>query len=163
MQNVALAQGWDKQQARELLDEASAFEPTYYHFYREYANFLLPKWYGEEGDTQAFAEEVSTRLGNPDGDIVYFEIASLLACQCDEQRNSLTGISWPKAKQGYADLKRLYGTSNLKMNRFAYMSVMAGDKSSAREAFIALGTDWSHLVWRNFDSFESARAWASTP
>jgi hypothetical protein len=163
MQNVALAQGWDKQQARELLDEASAFEPTYYHFYREYANYLLPKWYGDEGNTQAFAEEISTRLGEPDGSIVYFEIASLLACQCDPDRNTLAGISWPKAKQGYISLKRLYGTSNLKMNRFALMSVMSGDKSSAREALAELGSDWNHLVWHSAESFESAKAWASAP
>jgi hypothetical protein len=65
MQEIALAQGWDKQQARELFDQATAFAPYFYHFYREYANFLLPKWYGEEGEIQAFAEEVSSRLPDP--------------------------------------------------------------------------------------------------
>jgi len=163
MQKVALAQGWQKQQARELLDEAAAFEPTYYHYYREYANFLLPKWYGQEGDTQAFAEEVSARLGDPNSSIVYFEIASLLACQCDAERDSLTGMSWPRVKQGYADLQRLYGTSNLKMNRFAYMSFVAGDKSSAHDTFALLGTSWNHVVWRSAENFESAKVWASTP
>jgi len=163
MQDVALAQGWPKQQARELLDEAAAFEPTYYHFYREYANFLLPKWYGEEGDTQAFAEEVSARLGDPDGSVVYFEIASLLACQCDSERDTLTGMAWPRIKQGYADLERQYGTSNLKMNRFAYMSFVAGDKSSAHDSFDLLGTSWNHLVWHSAYNFESAKAWASAP
>ena len=163
MQKVALAQGWHKQQARELLDEAAAFEPTYYHYYREYANFLLPKWYGEEGNTQAFAEEVSARLGGPNGSIVYFEIASLLACQCDAERDSLTGMSWPRVKQGYADLQRLYGTSNLKMNRFAYMSFVADDKSSAHYTFALLGTSWNHVVWRSAENFESAKVWASTP
>ncbi len=82
MQRVALALGWEKRQARELLDAAAAFEPSYYHFYRQYANVLLPEWYGEDGETQAFAEEVSKHLGDPDGPIVYFEVVSLLAGQC---------------------------------------------------------------------------------
>jgi hypothetical protein len=163
MQQVALAQGWQKEQARELLDQAAAFEPTYYHFYREYANFLLPKWHGEEGETQAFAEEISARLGDPDGSIVYFEIASLLACQCDAERDSLAGMSWPRVKQGYADLQRLYGTSDLKMNRFAYMSYVAGDKSSANDTFAMLGDSWNRLVWRSAENFTSAKEWASTP
>ena len=163
MQTVARAEGWDKQQARELLDQAAAFEPDYYHYYREYAMFLLPKWYGEEGETQAFAEEVSARLPEPDGSIVYFEIASLLACQCDKERDTLEGMSWPKTKQGYSELVRLYGTSNLKANRFAYMSFVADDKASAQSAFAAVGPDWNHLVWRSAANFESAHSWATSP
>jgi hypothetical protein len=163
MQVVALAEGWDKKQARELFDQASAFEPTYYHYYREYANFVLPKWYGEEGETQAFAEEVSSRLPAPDGSIVYFEIASLLACQCDKNCNSMEGFSWPKVKQGYAEVVRLYGASHLKANLFGYMSFLAGDKSSAQSAFVTIGTDWNHVVWQSVANFDSARAWATSP
>ncbi len=163
MQGVALAEGWDKKQARELFDQASAFDPTYYHYYREYANFLLPKWYGEEGETQALAEEVSSRLPEPDGSIIYFEIASLLACQCDKQRDSLDGMSWPKVKRGYAELIGLYGTSNLKANRFAYMSFIANDRAAAQSAFSTIGTDWNHLVWRSAANFNSARSWANSP
>lgn len=163
MQQVALAEGWDKQQARELLDQAAAFEPTFYHFYREYANFLLPKWHGEEGETQQFAEEISKRLGGPDGSIVYFEIASLLACQCDEERDSLEGMDWARVKQGYVELRRLYGTSNLKMNRFAYMSFVAGDKDAARETIAALGDAWNPKVWQIAENFKSAKDWAARP
>ncbi len=72
-------------------------------------------------------------------------------------------MSWPRVKQGYADLQRLYGTSNLKMNRFAYMSFVAGDKSSAHDTFALLGTSWNHVVWRSAENFESAKVWASTP
>jgi hypothetical protein len=163
MQTIALAEGWDKKQARELFDQATAFAPAYYHYYREYANFLLPKWHGEEGETQALAEEISSRLPEPDGTIVYFEIASLLACQCDKERDSLEGMSWPKVKRGYAELVRLYGSSNLKANRFAYMSFIANDRASAQSAFSTIGTDWNHLVWHSAASFNSARSWANSP
>lgn len=54
MQTVALAQGWDKSLARELMEDAVAYEPDYYHFYREHANFLQTKWYGEEGEVESF-------------------------------------------------------------------------------------------------------------
>jgi len=162
MQTVALAEGWDKKEARELFDEATKFDPSYYHYYRQFAYFLLPKWNGEEGDTQAFAEEVSSRLPGPDGSIIYFEIASLLACQCDSERDSLEGLSWAKVKQGYADLVRLYGSSNLKANRFAYMSFVAGDKSSAQSAFSTIGGNWNPKVWESPATFDSAHSWATS-
>ena len=160
MQQIALAQGWDKQQARELFDQATAFAPRFYHFYREYANFLLPKWYGEEGETQAFAEEASSRLPDPDGSILYFEIASLVACQCDKARDSLEGMSWPRVKRGYQDLERLYGTSKLKANRFAYMSYVAEDKDAAQEPFSRLGDDWEETVWHSAADYQVAKKWA---
>ena len=49
MQRVALAEGWNKARARELFARAIAFEPGYYHYYRQYANYVLPQWNGESG------------------------------------------------------------------------------------------------------------------
>lgn len=162
MQTVAIAQGWDKAQARELVEQASASEPGYYHYYREYANFLQPRWYGEEGEVEAFAEETSNRVGGPEGDFLYFEIASLLACQCDPDTNALQNMSWPKIKQGYAALEQLYGVSNLKRNRFASMAVKSGDKPAAREALADIGDNWEKSVWVSNAKFEYATTWAKS-
>lgn len=161
MQIVATSEGWDKQQTRELFDNATAFAPNYYHFYREYANYLLPKWYGEEGEMQRFAEEASAHLPDPSGSIVYFELGSMLACQCDDARNSLDQMSWPRIKQGYQALVSVYGTSKLKANRFAYMSYLANDKTAAREAFSQLGDDWEQTVWQGAADYQVAKKWAS--
>jgi len=67
LQSVARTQGWEKAHVRALFEKAVSFEPDYYHYYREYALYLLPKWYGEEGEAEAFAEEVSTRVGGKQG------------------------------------------------------------------------------------------------
>lgn len=160
MQQVALAQGWDKAQARKLFDQAIAFEPTYYHYYREYTNFLLPKWYGEPGEAEAFAEEISNQVGGQEGKFVYFELASLITCQCDSDDSHMENLSWPKIKEGYAALGQLYGYSNLKMNRFAHMAVAAHDQAVAEQTFAAIGSDWDHTVWRSSRDFDNARIWA---
>ncbi len=163
MQSVAIAEGWEKSQARELLEQAVAFEPGYYHYYREYANFLLPKWYGDEGEVEAFAEEVSNRVGGQDGLFLYFEIASVGTCQCDSGRGTLSNLSWPKIKQGYAALNKLYGLTSLKNNRYAYMAYAADDRPAAKQVFPLIGDGFDPSVWRSKDSFEAARAWATTP
>jgi len=43
MMQVSNGEGWDPPQERELFDQAIAFEPSYYHFYRRYANYLFPQ------------------------------------------------------------------------------------------------------------------------
>jgi hypothetical protein len=160
MQNVALAQGWDKSQARELMEQAVASEPRFYHFYREYAYFLQPKWYGDQGDAEGFAEEVADRVGGQEGDFLYFEIASLVACQCDSEKTALQNMSWPRIKQGYAALEKLYGVSNMKRNRFASMAFKVDDKPAAQAAFIEMGNDWEKKVWLSSEKFENAKTWA---
>lgn len=159
MQHVALGQGWDKARLRELLDAAVAFEPGYYHFYREHANMLLPRWFGQDGDAEAFAEEVSTRVGGKQGAFLYFELATVLNCLCDGE-DHLSTMSWDKIREGYAALVELYGTSKLKRNRFAMMAAKARDKASAERAFAEIGDDWDANTWIRKASFDNAKAWA---
>jgi Domain of unknown function (DUF4034) len=80
MFQVALSEGWDRTKERELFDQAVAFEPSYYHFYRRYASYLNPQYYGEPGDVQAFAEEIAANRREPESSIFYFEIVATLSC-----------------------------------------------------------------------------------
>jgi hypothetical protein len=162
MQHVAMAEGWDKSQARDLLEQAVQFEPGFYHFYREYALYLEPRWYGEAGEAGSFAKEISNRVGGEEGAFLYFEVASLLTCQCSADPTEMANLSWPKIKEGYAALNRLYGVSDLKLNRFAYMAYLAGDEDAAREAFAKIGDRWVPEPWgTSKEQFENAKAWAA--
>jgi len=162
VQMTALAEGWEKPVAKELFEKAAAFEPTYYHFYREYANYLQTKWYGDEGETQDFAEQISAKVGGDDGDMIYFEIATLVGCQCQTERVSLGGMSWPRVQAGYLVLWQKYGTSNVKANRFALLAYSSDDKRAARQAFSSIGENWDNTVWKNKDTFDSVKAWAAS-
>jgi hypothetical protein len=85
---------------------------------------------------------VSTQVGGQKGRFLYFEIASLVTCQCDSADSHMETLYWPKIKEGYATLAQLYGYSNLKMNRFVQMAVEAHDRTAAHEVFAAIGDDW---------------------
>jgi Domain of unknown function (DUF4034) len=161
MQEVAFEEGWNNAHARELLDQAVAFEPAYYHYYREYADYLKPQWYGKHGAIPAFAEEASSRLPEPDGSILYFRIVSSLACNCPPEIAELPGVSLSKIVEGYANAQRLYGFSNLNANRLAILSVNLRDKPSAQQAFASIA-NMEKDVWGGPRTFESARAWANS-
>jgi hypothetical protein len=162
MQQVAQNDGWDKRQARALLDQAVALEPSYYHYYRLYAEYLLPQWYGQPGDIPAFGEEVSRHVSEPDSSILYFQIVSSIACFCQEEMQEVPRVSYPKVQQGYNNLTRLYGTSNLTANRFAFFATSFKDQPSAQEAFAAIDK-MEPTVWRVQTVFDGARTWANTP
>jgi hypothetical protein len=160
MMQVSQCEGWDRTRERELFDQAIAFEPSYYHFYRRYAIYLLPQWYGQDGDVQAFADEVAARRPEPESSMFYFEIVGALTCYCTTGMDALSKTSWPSTKRGYANMKRLYGTSNLKANRFAFLAYVTKDRSAASEAFASI-TAPALDIWTSNEVFDSARAWAA--
>jgi hypothetical protein len=157
MQHVAMELDWDKSQARELMEQAILFEPGYYHYYREYAHYLEPRWFGETGEAEAFAEDISNRVGGKEGAYLYFEISSLITCQCNPDPTLITNLSWPKIKEGYAALDQMYGVSNVKRNRFAYMAFLAGDLPAAREAITQIGDKWDRATWESEEKFIAAK------
>lgn len=162
MEGIAHNEGWEKADMRELLDQALAFEPDYFHFYRVYSYYILPQWYGDPGELRAFAEEVASKHPEPGGSILYFQILSTLSCYCERDIEELKTTDWPKLQLGFANLQAGYGLSDLNANRFAEMATVFGDRPVAREAF-------SHIihrdtgVWLSENSFQQARAWADAP
>jgi hypothetical protein len=142
------------------MEKGSQFAPDFCHSYRIYANYLLPKWYGQPGEMEAFATKIADRLGGDDGNFVYFELGSLVGCGCSSTRAAFSAMSWPRMKKGYAALESLYGTSNLKMNRFAMMATEAHDEAAAKPVFESIGERWDPRVWKSQQAFETARGWA---
>lgn len=56
MLQVAKAQGWDIDKATQLLKQAATLAPDYYYNYRSLANYMLPKWEGQDGEASRFAQ-----------------------------------------------------------------------------------------------------------
>ena len=157
---VAHNEGWDKAHFRELFDQALAFEPNYYHYYRAYANYILPQWYGEPGELRDFAEEVSSKIPEPNASMVYFQVMSSDACYCQEAMQDLQKIDYPKFRRGYTNVTRIFGVSDLNANRFAFVAAMFKDQESAHEAFANI-RKMDPEIWYTQQIFDAASAWAN--
>ena len=162
MMEIARDQGWSKPQMRALFERAIAFEPAYYHYYRAYATNLLPKWNGEPGEVEAFADESYRRIGGRQGAFVYFEIASVLYCTCSSPPVK-PSLSWPTIQEGFAEMEDRYGATTLKLNRFAVLAYLYLDRDIARRTLERVKDQWDPSVWRSKDSFNSARNWVGLP
>ena len=162
MQLIARNEGWDKAQARELFEQAIAFEPGYYHYYIEQSHFLLPQWYGDSGEIQVFADETLRRVPEPDGSMLYFWIFSSEVCYCQEGMEALSRAAYPRLRQGYSNITQFYGLSNLNANRFAFMAAVNRDKPSAHDAFASV-VKMDENIWQSEQTFEQFRMWANAP
>jgi len=150
MQTVALAQGWSREDVTKLVDSAIATEPGYYYVYIAQASFLLPKWYGKNGEAEAFVESAPD---SDEGNIVYFRVAE--AMDCCGKKNELPALSWSRVKRGFAALDKVYGTVNHQRNVMAYLAVRNNDQAYANEMFAHIGDDWDRSVWESKANFDN--------
>ncbi len=160
MQQVEQAQGWDIPRSSALFEQAIAFEPTYYLYYRVHADQLLTKWEGQEGDTENFATAIADRIGGKEGDIVYFEIAIELVCSCGDNPE-FDHMSWPRVQRGFANLEKEYGPSLVNMNELALMAVNKQNYEVADTIFKRIGDNWEKEAWSEKQYFDGNKATAA--
>jgi hypothetical protein len=157
---VAKANGWPKEKATALFEKATDYQPLYYEYYHDFAEYLQPKWHGEPGDTEEFAKQSADKLGGDEGDILYFQLAFSQRCACPKEP-ILNAMSWERIKSGYQASERLYGKSLVRINHMAYLASKKKDVIAADDAFKRIANRWSEHVWSNEGIFQNWRDWVA--
>lgn len=159
MLQVALGEGWDKETYEKLFTDAVHHEPTWFEYYTHRAIFLLPRWYGEEGELQAYMDGLGSRPGKTDNAMVYFMVNEYVGANSFNEK-FLTATNYPLLKQGFIDLRKTYGVTPRYMNWAAYKAILANDRTFAREIFAALKDDADLQIWGTQQAFDGAKMFA---
>jgi hypothetical protein len=159
---VGTAQGWNRDRMHNVLDDGISLEPGYYYLYRQYANYLLPKWHGRPGDASSFALASADAVGGDAGDILYFEIGTELIKRGNDEFPAHE-MDWERLQRGYQALVSQSGRDGYRANQLAYMSWKFQDSTVARKQFELIGDAWNRIVWANRNYFDRARDWAQSP
>ena len=133
-------------------------EPTYYYLYQVRATYLLPRWGGEEGEWEHFAEEAATRIGGEQGDIVYFAIYSQMLSLHDISFMNTHRQAWPRLLSGFRAIDKLYGASPHRLSEACFFAITSGDHKVPEELFGRIGEDYDESVWRSRQNFEMFRS-----
>ena len=157
MQNVALVDS-EPAEKRTLFEQAVKFEPTYYYYYRVYANSILPKWGGADGEVAQFLQKAADQIGGDAGDILYFRVAGTLVCGC--QNDQQLSLSWLRIQKGFDAVEKQNGPSPENWNLMAHMAQSFNDAIVAYPLFARIGAQWSETLWQSSSAFESAKQWA---
>jgi hypothetical protein len=154
-------EGWDRPRVEALFEEAVAREPKYLHVYSAMARYLMPRWQGEEGDWETFAERSRERLGGREGSVVYGHVAwqvSKLYRGADFYKQNR--VSWDLVKQGFIDREALYGFSVRNLNGFCLLAGGAADRETTKNLMARIGDAWDADVWKERKYFDGYRKWA---
>jgi len=157
---VARGQQLPKNAYDQLLEEAKAIEPKFWGYDIARASSLLPRWYGEPGDWEAYADQAAAR---PDGlgAEIYARIVMALYGYYDNVFRE-TNASWPQVREGLIAMRQKYPRSFELLNHTALLSTLGGDRELAKETFGKLGDSYLPSVWGKPERFVRSRKWAET-
>ena len=157
---LGTGQGWEKDAFDELLAAAVRKEPGYWGIVAQRAYTLLPRWYGEEGDWEAFAV-LAADDSNGLGDEAYARIVIWLSdYYVDVYRDARA--SWPRTKKGLEILLTKYPEAVTLQNQAARLGTMGRDQEFAKAWFDRLGDSYVKEVWGKPERFVHFRGWAQT-
>ncbi len=159
MQGVVGADEAGEGTQRAIFEKAVAFEPDYQYYYRIRAEYLLPKWGGEEGEMAQFAAAAADRLGGARGDMIYYQVGSYVSCSCDNNEG-MRGMSWQRIKRGYLAVEEKYGPAITNVNKITVLAATSGDAEFAQQGLDQIGDHWVKEFWRTREYFDEVHLWA---
>jgi hypothetical protein len=136
-------------------------EPLYEHFYSAKARYLLPRWYGRDGEWERFADDSTQTIGGKEGSALYSHIVWEMSRH--HRINDFfehNRVSWPRIRQGYLDREALYGETIRHLNELCILAAGARDKSTMRAVLPRIGERWDEDVWKQKKYFDEFRQWA---
>ena len=161
METIAMGQGWERPDFEKLFEEAIAYEPEYHYFYTYKADYLLPRWHGEAGDVEKFADETAARQRGEYGSILYYLIVSQVARIYRSKTFAETAFSWPRTKQGFQEVEKKFGLNASHINGYCRLAGWANDRKTAQEMLKRIGDRWEPSQWGTQKNFDDFKAWAN--
>lgn len=148
LQRVALGMKLDKVRYDAFFDKAIKEFPDYTYLYRSRAVYLLPRWYGKEGEWQSDLTTSADRIGGEEGDILYARVV-WLTHQYGSGIDVFEGkkISWERVDRGMELILKRFPDSLAAKNERAFLAGKAGDREAARKYMAQTKGEVDSNIW----------------
>ena len=135
-------------------NEAIQAYPDYTAFYFVRANFLLPRWYGAEGELEKDLEQSADKIGGEAGDMAYAQViwnlhGFVFSTNMFEEYN----FSWERANKGLEVIEKHYPNSLAVKNEAAHLAFLAHDAQAAKKYFQQTKGEIDASAWSSTNDF----------
>jgi len=156
---TALGLQYDKPRFNAIFDEAVRFAPDYESFYFRRAIYLLPRWYGGQGEWEADLMKSADRLGGKDGDELYARIVWAVHKYGSADVFKENDLSWARVDRGFEVIVEHFPDSLAAKSERANLAVLAHDREKSRQYFDQTFRQVDLSVWASRDDFVSYAVW----
>ncbi len=147
----------------EMAEKAMAVNPVYPYLHYAMSSALLPRWRGDIGEVEKYAEWAADQTREKAGDQMYALIANFVRKDVGNQDFIKFRFSWPRIKKGFEERLELYPYNFYILNSFTWFACYSNDKDTAQKLFKKIGDNWDKLAesaWGSRDEFVHWKKWA---
>ena len=156
--SVAQGQGWSRDDFETLFEAAKTFEPEFWWYDITKGYYLLPRWYGHDGDWEyALSLEVDRRKGV--GLEAYARVVDKLKAYYKNIFRE-SRASWAATRDGFELMRQRYPVSLEILSDYCRVACVAEDRAVARKLFDELSGRVLKSTWRDQNNFRRWRNWA---
>lgn len=133
-----------------LYEQATRAFPTVPNYATTRYYYLLPRWFGRDGEAGAFANSLLTTPGGDLGLALYFDVAQGAAATAKRDWTTLleeTGIDYPTLLKAYISRREQFGALSDDMNVLMYYAVAARDFKTADRLAVGIRDNWYVPLW----------------
>ena len=158
---VSLGLQVEKADYNSFFNEAVKEYPYYVPYYQVRATYLLPRWYGEEGEWQKDLTRSADQISGEGGDMIYAQTVWTMH-HYGEGINVFEGqgISWDRVDRGFGGILKQFPDSIAAKNERANLAALAGDAAKAREYFQDMNGQVDLCQWSDTNEVTKAINWA---
>lgn len=155
---IALGQGWRRSEYDKLFEEAKAYEPEYYEFDTSKSYYLLPRWYGRDGEWEQEAEKDAKQPGS----LGWETYARVVISKKWAYKNIFkeSKASWPETQLGLDKLLEKYPDSLELLDWYAKLACLAEDRAKAKKIFQQINGRMDLYFWNTEQNFLQNQNWA---
>lgn len=158
---VGVLRAYSSRRMRELLDDSLKADPQFSSTIDVLCQYLLPRWYGADGDLLRLAEDIAEQTKDATGDAAYAIVAINALHYGEISGFADDGFAWPRVRQGLRDWLKPVPDSPYRWSVLAKFSHLANDQKAAAEAISKLDGRWHTRVFTRREDFLRTERWAS--
>ncbi|HEY5296855.1 MAG TPA: hypothetical protein VIK59_02920 [Verrucomicrobiae bacterium] len=158
---AALGLQMDKDQFNDVFSQAITNASDYELSYLQRAIYLMPRWYGGEGEMESDLEKSADRIGGKDGDMLYAQVVwSIHARSYSPNIFKENHFSWPRVDRGFAVIEKHFPDSLAAKGERAYLAAYAGDAEKTREYLKETQGQADLAIWYYKNEYIRVANWA---
>ena len=159
--NILTQQGVDPEVFVPFVREGFERHPTFYQLYFSAVDYLTPKWYGDAGKIEAFANDAVEYTQSLEGSGLYARIYWYASqTQYDVYLFTESDVVWAKMRRGISDVLAQY-PDQWNIQNFALFACIADDVEMTRSLLDKMDGPPIMAAWRNNEILDYCRALAN--
>ncbi len=162
LMTVARGLGVDRAHFDAICQQAIQAYPDYTPIYVQRGTYLLPRWFGEEGEWERDLAKSADRMGGEKGDILYAQVAWALKNYSEHGNifDDTKALSWERIDRGWDALEKKSPDSPEAIQAHGHMAGLAGDREKAKACLMKTGGKIALSQWYSKGEFIDYANWA---